>query len=212
MHAKTLAAAMGIPLARAQKWEGPFNAAIKFADLSTRARLADFIAQVGHESGGLEKLKENMNYKVEALLSLFGRHRISEADARKYGRTDTQSANQAMIANCVYGGPWGRDNLGNTEPGDGAKFIARGPIGITGRTNYAACSQALFGDDRLLRHPEQLEEPQTAAMSSAWFWKTKSLNNLADADRFVDETKRINGGINGLEDRKARRAQALKVL
>jgi putative chitinase len=106
----------------------------------------------------------------------------------------------------------GRKDLGNTEPGDGAKFCGRGLIQVTGRANYLKASQALFGDDRLLRKPDLLEVPDWAAKSAVWFWSTRNLNNLADGAQFTDLTKKINGGTNGLDDRKARYQYALKVL
>ena len=106
----------------------------------------------------------------------------------------------------------GRKDLGNTEPGDGARFAGRGLIQVTGRANYLKASQALFGDDRLLRKPDLLEVPDWAAKSAVWYWTTRNLNALADQDRFTDITKAINGGTNGLEDRKARYQYALKVL
>lgn len=106
----------------------------------------------------------------------------------------------------------GRKDLGNTQPGDGARFPGRGLIQITGRSNYGAVSQALFDDDRLLKTPELLEQPEWAAKSAAWYWTTHSLNILADADRFTDLTKAINGGTNGIGDRMSRYHQALSVL
>lgn len=106
----------------------------------------------------------------------------------------------------------GRKDLGNTQPGDGAKYCGRGLIQVTGRANYLKASQALFGDDRLLRKPDLLEEPIWAAKSAVWYWTTRNLNSLADADRFTDITKKINGGLNGSEDRKARYQLALSVL
>lgn len=106
----------------------------------------------------------------------------------------------------------GRVDLGNLQPGDGAKFPGRGLIQITGRSNYLDCSRALFGDDRLLRQPELLEQPEYAAKSAVWFWNTRSLNALADADRFTDITRKINGGTNGLADRKERYNLALSVI
>ncbi len=106
----------------------------------------------------------------------------------------------------------GRKDLGNTQLGDGARFCGRGLIQITGRANYRAASMALFGGDHLLENPELLEQPQWAAKSAAWYWSTRNLNALADQDRFTDITKAINGGTNGLEDRKARYRLALSVL
>ncbi|MGR3887956.1 glycoside hydrolase family 19 protein [Pseudomonas sp. 1152_12] len=93
--------------------------------------------------------------------------------------------------------------LGNTPEADedGQKYRGRGLIQITGRRNYLACSLALFDDDRLLRQPELLEQPQWACESAAWFWQSNGLNELADRDQFTTITRRINGGLNGLEDR-----------
>lgn len=106
----------------------------------------------------------------------------------------------------------GRKDLGNTQQGDGVRFCGRGLIQITGRANYGRASQALFGDDRLLKNPELLEQPEWAAKSAVWYWSTRNLNALADQDRFTDITRAINGGTNGLEDRKARYRYALAVL
>ena len=93
----------------------------------------------------------------------------------------------------------GRKDLGNTEPGDGEKFRGRGLIQITGRANYASCGVALGLD--LLAHPELLESPVNAARSAAWFWDSRHLNELADRGDSKGITKRINGGLNGYQDR-----------
>ncbi|QOY72855.1 glycoside hydrolase family 19 protein [Pseudomonas sp. OST1909] len=104
--------------------------------------------------------------------------------------------------------------LGNTPEADedGQKYRGRGLIQITGRRNYLACSQALFGDDRLLRQPQLLEQPQWACESAAWFWQSNGLNELADKDQFTTITRRINGGLNGLDDRLQLWARAKAVL
>jgi len=104
----------------------------------------------------------------------------------------------------------GREDLGNTVPGDGRKYCGRGLIQITGRANYARCGEALGLD--LISHPELLELPQHAAMSAAWFWKQKGLNDLADRDEFNTITRRVNGGLNGLADRLALWKKAREVL
>jgi len=93
--------------------------------------------------------------------------------------------------------------LGNTPDadGDGQKYRGRGLLPVTGRRTYLACSQALFGDDRLLQQPELLEQPPWACESAAWFLPSHGFNALADKDQFTTITLRINGGLNGLEDR-----------
>lgn len=102
--------------------------------------------------------------------------------------------------------------LGNTPEadGDGQKYCGRGLIQITGRNNYASCGKALGLN--LLERPELLEQPQYAAESAAWFWHQANLNPLADVGDFVKITRRINGGLNGLEDRQALWERARQVL
>lgn len=104
----------------------------------------------------------------------------------------------------------GRKDLGNTQSGDGFLFRGRGLIQITGRANYAAMGQALGLP--LLAHPELLEQPANAAMSAGRFWSSHGLNPLADAGDFLTITRRINGGTNGLADRQALYAAALKAI
>ncbi|GAB2885612.1 glycoside hydrolase family 19 protein [Microvirgula curvata] len=107
----------------------------------------------------------------------------------------------------------GRRDLGNTVAGDGRRFMGRGLIQVTGRANYGTTSQALFSDDRLLRQPELLEQPELACLSAALFWSQRGLNALADRGDFATITRRINGGLNGQADRLAlfQRAQAVIV-
>ncbi|MBD8192122.1 glycoside hydrolase family 19 protein [Pseudomonas fluorescens] len=145
------------------------NAAMANRQIDTPKRQAAFLAQVGHESGQLQYVRE-----------LGGEQYLSKYD------TGTLAA-----------------RLGNTPEadGDGQRYRGRGLIQITGHNNYLRCSLALFGDERLLRTPELLELPQWAAESAAWFWWVKGLNLLADKEQFNTITRRINGGLNGLEDR-----------
>lgn len=104
--------------------------------------------------------------------------------------------------------------LGNTpeDDDDGQLYRGRGLIQITGHDNYLSCSKGMFGDDRLLKTPELLEQPQYAALSAAWFWNSRKLNELADMSAFETITRRVNGGINGLAERKEFYNRALKVL
>ena len=161
-------------------------------------RIAAFIAQVGHESGHLKRLVENLNYSADALRKNWPNRfdvELATAVARK----------PEQIANIAYG-----NRMDNTAPGDGWKYRGRGLLQITGKNNYRACGEALGLD--LIAQPEQLEKPQYACMSAAWFWATNGLNTLADAGKCDAITQRINGGQNGGLDRQAIYAQALKVL
>lgn len=107
----------------------------------------------------------------------------------------------------------GRADLGNTSPGDGKRFRGRGLIQITGKTNYAACSIDLFGDEGVLvEQPELLEQPENACRSAAWFWASHGLNELADSGDFRRITKRINGGLNGIQERESYHARAMAAL
>ena len=202
-----LMAATGSNRENAEKFLPFIQGACKAYDITTPQRVAGFLSQIGHESGGLSSLQENLNYSVDAILKLFGRHRISEADARLYGRTATQKANQKALADILYGGEFGRKNLGNTEPGDGSRFIGRGLKQLTGRSNYKRCGDAIGTD--LIANPEKLLEPVNAALSAGWFWSANGLNALADKGDVVAMTKRINGGDIGLAQRQTLYAAAM---
>lgn len=104
----------------------------------------------------------------------------------------------------------GRVDLGNTEPGDGARFKGRGLIQITGRSNYEACSAAL-GED-FVSSPELLELPAQACRSAGWYWRSRKLNELADKEDLKRITKVINGGYNGWPDRLKYYERAKEVL
>ena len=174
------------------------NTAMNRYQIVGSKRIAVFIAQVGHESGQLTRLVENLNYSAEALQRAWP-SRFSAKLAADVARKPEQ------IANIAYG-----NRMGNTATGDGWKYRGRGLIQITGKDNYRACGEALGLD--LIAQPELLEKPQHACMSAAWFWATKGLNTLADSDKFNVITLRINGGQNGAVDRQALYARALKVL
>lgn len=182
-------------------WVEPIRKACQRFEINTVRRVAAFIAQMAHESG-LKPRSENLNYSVGGLLKTFGRHRISEADAHRYGRTPTQAANQQAIANCIYGGEWGRKNLGNTEPGDGWAMRGVGPLQNTGRANMTRFAAAMgMTLDAALAYARTLEG---GIMAAAWFWEANDINRLADTPGVADETRRINGGENGLADRAAK--------
>lgn len=153
---------------------------------------AHFLAQLAHESGGFKRLRENLNYSAEGLIRTWPK-RFNAENARLYARQATK------IANKVYANRLGN---GNEASGDGARFIGRGFIQLTGKDNYNETSQALFGDDRLLRHPELMEEPEHAAMAAGLYWNKRRLHVHAIRDDIEAVTRGINGGLIGLEDRK----------
>lgn len=122
-----------------------------------------------------------------------------------------ESASLKYTAEIASGDAYeGRADLGNVFPGDGRRFKGHGLFQITGRANHLACGNSLGLD--LISYPELLEEPRGASRSAGWFWSSKSLNGLADADRFGTITKIINGGYNGLDDRLQHWLRARKAL
>ena len=204
-----VARATGATQANAAKFLPFLQGTCKAYDITSPNRIAGFLSQIGHESGGLSALTESLNYSVDALLKIFGRHRISEADAKRHGRFLSQRANQEAIANLIYGGDWGRKHLGNTQPGDGWRFRGRGLKQLTGRDNYKRCGDAIGGD--FIAKPDDLLLPVNAALSAGWFWHTNGLNKLADMGDVRAMTKVVNGGANGLTERQALFTQGMRV-
>ena len=201
--------ASGARAAEAEKFLPFIQGTCKAYEINTPKRIAGFLSQIGHASAGFTRLTENLNYSTEALLSLFGRHRISEEQAKRYGRRPGQVANQEAIADTVYGGEWGRKHLGNTEPGDGWRFRGRGLKQLTGRDNYKRCGAALAED--FVSAPDRLLLPVNAALSAGWFWASHGLNEAADRGDVLEMTKIINGGVNGLDQRQALYTQGMEV-
>lgn len=191
-------------------WYAPIAAAMGKYEINTPLRQAHFLAQVGHESAGFTKAQESLNYRYGALLALFG-NRISQADAMKYGRVDAGSdahpADQKMIGSIIYAN---RNGNGDRNSGDGYRYRGRGLIQITGRANYAALVKQLGVD--ILANPDLLTGYNLAAESAAAWWKNHGLNEIADSDDVTRITRIINGGTNGLDDRKSRLSKAKGIL
>lgn len=160
--------------------------------LTTPLRRRHFMAQLAHESGGFKRLVENLNYSVEALQRTWP-GRFDAATATTYARQPER------IANRVYGGRLGN---GPEATGDGWRYRGRGYIQLTGKANYAKYSQLVFGDDRLVREPGQAAEPAVAMRLALAYWNAHDLNTLADRDDLEGITRRINGGLIGLTDRR----------
>lgn len=166
--------------------------------INTPLRKAHFLAQIDHESNGLTKLTENLNYTVEALLKLFP-NRITKTQANLYGRKVGQKANQEKIANSIYGGNFGFKNLGNKEFGDGWKYKGRAALMCTGKANYYKYSLAT-GED-FVTYPELILQKPYYLDFAGFFWNSKNINRHADNDDIEAVTKAINGGLIGLEHR-----------
>ena len=198
---KLISNATGATSERAKAWRPHLQAACERFGIDTTRRAVGFLSQIGHESGGLTTLSENLNYSSDALLKLFGRHRISQQDAVKFGRTKYQQADQVALSNILYGGIFGRRNLGNTQQGDGWRYRGRGLKQITGRANYAAAGAALGLD--LLEDPDLVLEHENAANTAGWFWHENGLNQAADRGDVAAMTRKINGGTIGLAQRQA---------
>jgi len=174
------------------------NAAMARFKINSPVRMSAFIAQVGHESGQMTRMVENLNYSADQLQAVWP-NRFDAALAAQVARKPEQ------IANIAYGG-----RMGNKLPGDGWKYRGRGLIQLTGANNYRGAGVALGLD--LVNHPELVEQPETAALVAGWFWQSNGLNELADSGQFAKITRTINGGLIGQAERVALRDLAAKVL
>lgn len=171
---------------------------------ATQKRAAMFLGQIMVESGGFTAVTESLNYRADSdMMKKFIRWgRITAADAQKFGKTPDHPANQSALANILYGGEFGREQLGNTQHGDGWKFIGRGLKQLTGRDNYRRFSRAWLGDESLLATPERVAAADGAVASAIWFWMSRGLNEIADHGTVETVTLKVNGGSVGLAERK----------
>jgi putative chitinase len=172
-------------------------------DIDTPKRVAAFMAQCGHESGGFTLMQENLNYSAKGLVGTFKKYFPTEAHAKPYERKPE------MIANRVYANRMGN---GDEASGEGWYFRGRGIVQITGKNNYTKCSQSLFESNVLVENPDLLLETEYAIHSACWFWSAARLNELADVGDMKTMTKRINGGFIGLEDRINHYNHAIEIL
>lgn len=190
----------------AARWYPHIEATFKEFGITSAVDQAMFIAQFGHESAGFTRVVESFNYGVSGLQSTFGKYLSKDQCAmlgRQRGESVVPANRQAAIANLVYSG-----RMGNKSAGDGWKYRGRGIPQITGLDNYRACSAALKAD--FVQVPELLERDEYAMRAAGWFWSANKCGRFgADVEKV---TKVINGGLNGIEDRKARFEVARKAL
>jgi putative chitinase len=185
----------------AEQWYEALCQILPDYEIDTPQRMAAFLAQTAHESGGYRAIKENLNYRAVTLRKVFP----------KYFPTDDLAAQYAgkpeMIANKVYGNRMGN---GPEESGDGYRYCGRGLIQLTGKDNYTRYAQSL--EISVEEASEHLLTFEGCVQSAAWFWENNNLNQWADKGDILTLTKRINGGTIGLDDRIKHYNHALHVL
>lgn len=185
------------------EWMLSINKLLPVYNITSVKRVAMFLAQTGHESGNWNVLEENLNYRSSTLLRVFPKYFKTSAEADAYAMKPEKIANKVYASRMGNGGP---------SSGDGYKYRGRGILQVTGKDNYRACSKALYGDERLLTKPELLSGKDGALGSACWYWNLRGLNTDSDRKDIVAATKKINGGTNGLEDRKARYDRIMRIL
>jgi putative chitinase len=185
----------------APQWSKALNLILPDYEINSTLRIAAFLAQCIHESGGFIFLTENLNYKAESLMRVWPRHFPTLEIAKSYER------NPQKIANKAYANRMGN---GDENSGDGWRYCGRGLIQLTGKSNYQAFADSI--ETPLQDIPEYLQTFEGAVQSACWFWETNNLNALADKKDILGLTKKINGGTIGLDDRIKHYEHALHVL
>lgn len=196
------------------KWLPAIQVVCERYAINTPQRIAGFLSQTAHESAGFTALTENLNYSADTMAVVWP-NRFAEkgADGKYVKENGKNKPNKfalalhrkpEMIANVVYSNRMGN---GSIESGDGWKYRGRGLKQLTGKDNYTRCGNALNTD--FVSEPDLLLEPQYAALSAGWFWTANKCSDFADIGDVEGLTKRINGGLIGLADRKARYERVL---
>ena len=186
-------------MSKAKQLIDKYNTLLKVYQINTSKRRAMFFAQLDHESN-LEPKAENLNYSAERLLQVFPKY-FTRNDVNEFAR------NPEKIANRVYANRMGN---GNQKSGDGYKYRGRGFIQLTGRSNYILAGKDLRVD--YINNPDWLLREADAMLVACWFWQKNKLNEFADWGDVEGATRAINGGVNGLADRKAKYDKYLKEL
>lgn len=167
------------------------NATAQYYGMSdTALRMRYFIAQSCFETQNYSFWSENLFYTTPDRLCAVWPSRFSMTQGSTLAYAPDYTANPAKLANLVYAS---RGGNGNAASGDGYAFRGRGAFHLTFRSNYAAYSQARYGDDRIVQNPDLVAQPADAFMSAGWFWSTNNLSALADADQYTKATQVING-------------------
>ena len=185
-------------------WHNALSQLFPDYEINTDKRIAAFIAQCAHESGGFMVLKENLNYRWQSLRKVFPKYFPTDELAQEYASKPNK---QEAIANRIYANRMGN---GPEESGDGYRYSGKGLIQLTGKDNYFWFSQSI--GISVEEAAEYMLTFEGAAQSACWFWETNKLNQWADKGDILTLTKRINGGTIGLDDRIKHYEHALHVL
>jgi putative chitinase len=185
-------------------WFNALSQLLPDYEINTERRIAAFIAQCAHESGGFMVLRENLNYRWQSLRKVFPKYFPTDELAQEYASKPNK---QEAIANRVYANRMGN---GPEESGDGYRYAGKGLIQLTGKDNYFWFSQSIGVS--VEEAAEYMLTFEGAAQSACWFWETNKLNQWADKGDILTLTKRINGGTIGLDDRIKHYEHALHVL
>jgi len=185
------------------QWCEALNKILPDYEIDTPQRVAAFIEQCAHESGGFTALHENLNYRAVTLRKIFPKYFPTDELAEQYA---SQPNKQELIANRVYANRMGN---GDEASGDGYRYCGRGLIQLTGKQNYQAFADSI--EIPVEEVPEFLETFEGAVQSACWFWEANNLNQWADKGDILTLTKRINGGTIGLADREKHYHHALDI-
>jgi putative chitinase len=185
------------------QWCTALNKLLPDYGIDTPQRVAAFLAQCAHESGGFVFLKENLNYRAASLRKIFPKYFSTDQIAEQYAGSPKKAED---IANRIYANRMGN---GPEESGDGFRYCGRGLIQLTGKNNYEAFADSI--ETPVEEIPAYLETFEGAVQSACWFWETNNLNRFADTNDILTMTKRINGGTIGLTDRINHYQHALEV-
>jgi len=182
-------------------WHSALTQCLPDYDITSPQRMAAFLAQCAHESGGFRALKENLNYRAETLRKVFPKYFPNDAIAQQFAH------NQEAIANKVYSNRMGN---GDEASGDGFRYCGRGLVQLTGKNNYQSFADSI--QTAVEDVPDFLATFEGAVQSACWFWETNNLNRWADVGDIEKMTKIINGGVIGLADRIKHYNHALHIL
>ena len=186
------------------QWHHALSQLLPDYEIDTPQRIAAFVAQCSHESGGFTALKENLNYRWETLRKIFPKYFPTDDLAKAYAAMPNK---QEAIANRCYASRMGN---GDEQSGDGFRYCGRGLIQLTGKNNYQLFAESL--EMNVEDVPAYLATFEGAAQSACWFWESNNLNRFADVGDIKGLTKAINGGYIGLDDRIKHYEHALHVM